>query len=144
MLPLSATLSDGSINERTAVERDRRRKRGTRSVTWETVRGLALALPGSAESTSYGTPAFKVRGKLFVRLRPEGDAVVVRIDEEERAMRMRADPNAFYITDHYAAYPWMLVRLSAVRRDDFAELLENSWRLRAPQRLLAEYEAKSR
>lgn len=122
------------------MKQSRRSKRGTRAITWESLRELALALPGAEESTSYGTPAFKVRGKLFLRLRPEGDAVVVRIEKDERAMRMRADPNAFYITDHYAPYPWMLVRLAAVRREDLAELLEDAWRLQAPQRLLAEYD----
>jgi hypothetical protein len=91
--------------------------------------------------TSYGTPAVKVRGKLFVRLHQDGDSVVVRIDMSERAMRMQADPKAFYITDHYLPYPWMLVRLSAVRRDDLDDLLEDSWRLQAPQRLVAAYEA---
>jgi hypothetical protein len=99
-------------------------------------------LPGSRESTSYGTPAFKVAGKLFVRLREEGDSIVVRIEETERAMRMQADPRAFYITDHYLRYAWMLVRLAAVRRDDLADLLEESWRLRAPKRLLAEYDSQ--
>jgi hypothetical protein len=99
------------------------------------VREIARELPGSEESSSYGTPAFKVAGKLFVRLHQEGDSIVVRIEPADRAMRMQADPRAFYITDHYAPYPWMLVRLSAVRRDDLADLLEDSWSLRAPQRL---------
>jgi hypothetical protein len=112
--------------------------RKSRAVTWETVRELASALPASEESTSYGTPAFKVKGKLFVRLHQDGDAIVVQIEPAERAMRMQADPNAFFITDHYAPYPWMLVRLSAVERDDLADILKESWRLRAPSRLLAE------
>jgi hypothetical protein len=119
----------------------RRGRRNSRTVTWETVRELAWVLPGSEEGTSYGTLAFKVGGKLFVRLHQDGDSIVVRIDEKERAMRMQAGPKAFYITDHFAPYPWMLVRLSAVRRDDLADLLEESWRLRAPKRLLAEYDA---
>jgi hypothetical protein len=117
-------------------------RRSDRAITWETVRDIALALPGSEESTSYGTPAFKVRGKLFVRLHQSGHSIVVRIDMDERAMRMQADPKAFHITDHYLAYPWMLVRLSAVRRDDLADLIEESWRLQAPARLLAEYDAQ--
>jgi hypothetical protein len=115
--------------------------RQSREVTWETVCEIARALPGSEEGTSYGTPAFKVGGKLFVRLHQEGDSIVARIDEAERAMRIAADPNAFYITDHYAPYPWMLVRLCAVRRDDLADILQESWRLRAPKRLLAKYDA---
>jgi hypothetical protein len=112
------------------------------TIDWETVRKIARALPGSAESTSYGTPAFKVGGKLFVRLHESSDTIVVRIEPSERAMRLRADPKAFYITDHYAPYPWMLVRLSAVRQADLADLLEESWRLRAPQRLRDQHDAR--
>jgi hypothetical protein len=104
------------------------------------VREVASALPASEESTSYGTPAFKVVGKLFVRLHQDGDVIVVRIDTAERAMRLQADPKAFFITDHYAPSPWMLVRLSAVRRNDLAEILKESWRLRAPKRLLARHD----
>jgi hypothetical protein len=117
------------------------RRRGAPAVSWDTVRELALALPGAEEGTSYGMPAFKVRGKLFARLHQSGESVVVFIDQSERAMRMRADPRAFYITDHYLKYLLMLVRLSAVRRDDLADLLEESWRLRAPKQLVAEYDS---
>jgi hypothetical protein len=113
----------------------------SRSISWDVVQELALAYPGAEVGTSYGTPAVKVRGKLFVRLHQDGDSVVIRIDVSERAMRMQADPKAFYITDHYRPYPWMLVRLSAVRRDDLDDLLEDSWRFQAPQRLVAAYEA---
>jgi hypothetical protein len=124
------------------MAQDRGNARKPTTVTWETVRELAVGLPGVEESTSYGTPALKIRGKLFARLHQEGDAVVLRIDMGERAMRMRADPRTFYITDHYLPHPWMLVRLSTVRRDDLAELLKESWRLRAPRRLLAESDSE--
>jgi hypothetical protein len=113
------------------------KRSGRGEVTWETVRELAFALPGVEESTSYGTPAFKVRGKLFARLHQDGDCVVVKIDLDERAMRMRADPQAFFITDHYLRHPLMLVRFSAVRRNDLRDLLVESWRQSAPKRLLA-------
>jgi hypothetical protein len=124
------------------MKSQRRGRRNSRTVTWDTVRELAWVLPGSEEGSSYGTPAFKVGGKLFVRLHQDGESIVVRFGEKDRAMRMQADPQAFYITDHYTPYPWMLVRLSAVRRDDLADVLEESWRLRAPKRLLAEHDAK--
>ncbi|HZU37134.1 MAG TPA: MmcQ/YjbR family DNA-binding protein [Gemmataceae bacterium] len=115
-----------------------------RTCNWETVRALALALPGVEESTSYGTPAFKVRGKLFVRLKEDAESIVLRIDETDRAMRLQADPRAFYLTDHYVKYPWMLVRLSAVAQDDLAELLRDAWRLQAPARLAVEYDRTER
>ena len=98
-----------------------------------------MALPEVEESSSYGTPAFKIRGKLFVRLKEDNESIVVRMEEADRALRLQADPSAFYITDHYVNYPWVLVRLSAVAQDDLADLLRDAWRLRAPGRLLAQY-----
>ena len=47
-------------------------------------------------------------------------------------MRMKADPETFFITDHYLNYPYMLVRLSKVDRDDLRELLEDAWEQCAP------------
>ena len=109
------------------------------SVSYETVRQIALTLPGAEEGTSYGTPAFKVAGKLFARQHQDGESLVIRVDFEEREEIMNADPEKFYITDHYLNYPWMLVRLSKVRRDQLSDLLVQSWRRAAPKRLLAAF-----
>jgi len=102
------------------------------------VRELALALPEAKEGTSYGTPAFFVRGKLFARKHQSGEVLVIKIDLNERAQRMEADPTTFYITDHYLKYPMMLVRLASVYEDDLCELLLESWRRSAPARLIAD------
>lgn len=114
-----------------------KRSRKANSASWETVRELASALPEAEESTSYGTPAFKVRGKLFVRFHQSGEAVVILISIEEREALMKLNPETFYITDHYACWPYMLVRLSTVELDDLRKLIEESWRRAAPKRLLA-------
>jgi hypothetical protein len=111
-------------------------------VTFETVRRLAIGLPGVEEGTSYGTPALKVKGKLFVRLHDSGDSLVVRIDPGERAMRLETDPEVYFITDHYLEYPWILVRLAVVDEEELKELLEDAWRLVAPKRLLAEWDGR--
>jgi hypothetical protein len=103
-------------------------------VTFDTVRKLARTLPGALESTSYGTPAFKVGKCLFVRQHQDGESLVVKIDPAHRAMRMKADPETFYITDHYLNYPYMLVRLSKVAKEDLRELLEDAWEQCAPSR----------
>ncbi len=108
-------------------------------MTFETVRRLALTLPGVEEGTCYGTPAFRVRGKLLARLREDGESLVVRIGYEERELRLHANPETFYITDHYRDYPSMLVRLSRVRLDDLRDLLESAWRDSAPERLIEAY-----
>jgi hypothetical protein len=119
----------------------RQRKRvpsdGSEPVTFETVRRIARELPGAEEGTSYGTPAFKVGGRLFVRQHQDGESLVVKTEPSQRAMRMRADPETFYITDHYINYPWVLVRLASVDPDDLRDLLEEAWRISAPKRLLS-------
>ena len=42
-------------------------------VTFKDVRKLALVLQNVEEGTSYGTPAFKVDGKLIARLKEDGN-----------------------------------------------------------------------
>lgn len=95
---------------------------------------IARTLPGAEETTSYGTPAFKVKGKLFARFHQDGESLVVSVDFDEREEMMNADPEKFYITDHYRNYPWILVRLSKVRPDELRDLLLGSWRRAAPKK----------
>ena len=98
-------------------------------VTFEQVRKIARALPNVEESTSYGTAAFKTDRKLLARLKEDGDSLVVATTFEEREEMMQADPETYYITDHYLKYPWVLVRLSRVHTDALRDLLSRSWRL---------------
>ncbi len=106
-------------------------------VTYDTVRELARRLPEVDESTSYGTPALKVRGKMFVRLKEDGDTIVLRTDSFEREHLLSTAPEIFFITDHYRDYPWVLVRLSTVDVAQLRELLEDAWRRVAPRKLIA-------
>jgi hypothetical protein len=100
------------------------------AITFESVRqmALALALDKVEESTSYGTPAFKVGGQLIARLREDLDSLVVRSDFEQRAELMAVDPETYYITDHYLNYEWVLVRLERVHPDALRDLLRGAWR----------------
>jgi len=108
-----------------------------RAVTFDDVRQVALTLPGVEDGTSYGTPALKVRGKLFFRLHQDRDFFVLRAGILDRHILIQARPEVFFITDHYRNYPWISVRLSAVPRSALPELLERAWRLVAPKTLLA-------
>jgi hypothetical protein len=112
-------------------------------VTFETVRELALTLPGVEEGLSYGTPAFKVGKKLMARLHQDGEALVLKMDFFARDTLMQAEPDTFFITDHYQGYPWVLVRLSTVRREQLRDLLDDAWRSLAPKRLLASRKGKA-
>ncbi len=100
-------------------------------MTFNDVRRMALSLEGVEESTSYGTAAFKIRGKLIARLKEDGESLVVGTTFEEREEMLAADPETYYITDHYLNYPWVLVRLSRVHPDAMRDLLKGAVRLAA-------------
>lgn len=102
-------------------------------MTWDEVVAIAIALPGVALSTSYGTPALKVRGRLIARLRPEdaGTAMVLRLPIEAVDMLMAAEPAVFFQTPHYEGYPAVLVRLPATTPERLGLWIEQAWAERA-------------
>jgi hypothetical protein len=109
--------------------------------SFETAREIALALPGVTEQPSYGTPGFKLGTKFLARLHQDGKSLVVKIGFDEREMLMAADPESFYITDHYKGYPAMLVGLASVPVETLRRLLEQSWRQIASKKVVAAYDA---
>jgi hypothetical protein len=113
-------------------------------VSEDDVRRAALALPATAEKPSYGSPGFRVRDRLFARIRPEGDSVVVWCaDLAEKEGLLASEPEKFFTTPHYDGYPTVLVRMAAVGRQEMVEILADSWRRRAPARLVAELDAET-
>ena len=103
-------------------------------IAWRDVVELARDLPEIEESTSYGRPALKVRGKFVAALRTDPDALVVRCDLEEKPLLLEARPDILFETPHYHGWGYMLVKLDATR-DEIREFLTDSWLLAAPKRL---------
>ena len=100
-------------------------------MTFKDIRKMALSMEGVEESTSYGTAAFKIGGKLIARLKEDGESLVVGTTFEERDEMIATEPETYYITDHYLNYPWVLVRLAKVRPDAMRDLLKGAVRLAA-------------
>jgi hypothetical protein len=96
------------------------------------VRELARALPDIEESTGRGAPSLKVRGKLLawpaIHKSAEPNSLVVTIGLDQRAELIEADPDVYYITDHYVDYPCVLVRMSRIDREPLRGLLFSAWR----------------
>jgi hypothetical protein len=113
-----------------------RKPKAAHGLSYDELRELARNLPAVEESTSYGTPALKVRGKLIARLKEDEQTLVLRTTFEDRARLLSADPEVFYLTDHYVNYPMILIRLPQIDRTFLRELLAEAWRLTAPARLV--------
>jgi hypothetical protein len=105
----------------------------------ERVARLAAGLPEVEVSTWYGTPALKVRGKGFVRLKAPGVLVVLCPIDLKEAL-IEADPVLFYETLHYEGWPAMLVRLDEIDDEQLRHRLECAWREKAPPALVESWD----
>ena len=116
-------------------------------VEFEQVARLARRLPDVAEGTWYGSPAFRVGGKVFAR-RHENDAdlVLIKVGGLERDALVATWPDRFLLTDHRPERDdSVLMRLSATTLADLAEvgeLLDAAWRRTAPPHLAGRLEDK--
>jgi hypothetical protein len=111
-------------------------------VTFDDLRNFALPWPEVEDSTSYGTPALKVRKKLLARLREDGDSLVIPgVPFEERDMLVESQPKVFYFTDHYRDYPVVLIRLSKTKRATVEPLLRRQWRALASKKAVRALES---
>ncbi|MFP5019228.1 MmcQ/YjbR family DNA-binding protein [Pseudonocardia phyllosphaerae] len=105
--------------------------------SWDDVVRIGCALPGVEESTSYRTPALKVRGKGFARLRTEAEGgLVLFCGLDEKAALLASGDRAFFTTPHYDGHGAVLVDLTRIGSDQLSELIEESWRRKAPVSLV--------
>lgn len=109
--------------------------------TEDDVRRIALSLPQTIEKTSYNTPGFRVKDKLFLRIRTEaeGGLVVFVADLEDKEALLASDPAVFFTTPHYDGHASVLVNLPAIDVDQLREMIVDAWRARAPKKVLQQY-----
>ena|SRR5436190_7280166 len=108
----------------------------------EDLRSIALSLPEATERPMHGTPAFYVRTKFFTKLSHDGRTAVVHVDSlEEKEALLATEPRKLTTTPHYDGYRMVLVVLAKVTKAELREWVTDSWRLRAPKKLLPDIEA---
>jgi hypothetical protein len=108
---------------------------------WEKLVELGKHLPGVTLDSWYGTPALKVAGKGFCRLKEDGKDVVFVLDSvDEQVALCDAMPAVYYITDHYRGWATVLARLAKLTVREAKARLELAWRVRAPTKLLKSFE----
>jgi hypothetical protein len=100
--------------------------RGNKS-DFETVRKIGLTFPGVEESTAYGSPALKLKGRLLACMAShrsaEPGSLVVCVSFDDRAALIAEAPEIYYVKEHYLNYESVLVRLSRVSPDVLRDLL---------------------
>jgi hypothetical protein len=103
-----------------------------RANTFKTVEAIGRTLPDVEVTTSWGTPALKVNGRMFVCIASnkaaEPDTLVVMMDFADRDLLIEEDPATYYLKEHYVGHPCVLVRLARVHSDALRDLVVSAHR----------------
>ena len=110
-------------------------------ISGDDVRAFALSLPEAEEIETWGHPTFRVRKKLFATLAPDDSDASVKSTLPEQQALIQAQPEAFGIPDYVGRYGWVRVHLANVDPDEMRELLLEAWRMTAPKRVVAAFDA---
>jgi hypothetical protein len=109
------------------------------TVDLDAVRTAVAMLPDVKEGTWYGSPAFRVAGKVFVRIHEnDDDLLLIKVGEAERDALVAIEPDRFTKTEHRSErLDSVLLRYSeGVSASELRELVEEAWLNIAPRRVL--------
>jgi hypothetical protein len=112
------------------------------------LRRLCLALPEAHEVEAWGAPTFRVRNKLFAMFAHANNhhdggrpAVWCKAGPGNQELMVQAEPQRFFRPPYVGPSGWVGVWLDRqVDWPELAGLLQDSYRLVAPKRLIAELE----
>ena len=103
------------------------------------VRGICLALPEVAEKPFGGhtAPSFRIRDKLFVMTSEDGGYLTFKAGPGVQEALVASEPKRFFVPKYVGSKGWVGARLDTDQDwDELAELIEESYRLIAPKRLV--------
>jgi hypothetical protein len=122
--------------------------------SWNDVRRIASALPGTSEVASRGSAQWRVDHKNFAWERPlhrtdlaalgedapQGPIIGVRVaDLGVKESLLASAPDVYFTIPHFDGYPAVLVLLDRIEAAELDELMVEAWLDRAPKRLAKAY-----
>ena len=102
----------------------------------DAARRFALSLPEATEEPHFDMSSFRVGGKIFATVPPQGGLLHVMVDEEEARAVAASNPSAYEELWWGKKLSGLRVKLAAAHGAEVCELLEDAWRRKAPKRLL--------
>jgi hypothetical protein len=112
-------------------------------VTVDEFRTLALGLPGAVEASHHDHPDFRVGGKIFATIMPDGDHGMVKLTPVQQAELAAFEPQVFRpVKGAWGRRGCTSVRLEKAGEASVREALVLAWRNTAPKRLLGRFERR--
>lgn len=110
---------------------------------FDEIRQIALSFPSVQEYLLFGGPAFRIGKRLLACIaKIDKDTLMLKVPSQlEREFLLTTKPDIYYLTDHYASFQCVLVRMPKADPEELRDLFEQAWRTYAPKRLMASYSA---
>ena len=110
-------------------------------VKLQRARSYALSLPETSEEPHFEYSSFRVRGKIFATVPPNGEQLHIFVDEEERDPLIEAEPEVFEALHWGAKVVGVKVTLAHANARTVNHLLLQSWKRKAPKRLARDFDS---
>lgn len=122
--------------------------------TWADVERIASGLPEVTEGIRFETRVWRIKEKGFVWERPlrkrdleelgdaapPGPIIAARtIDLDEQHALTEGEADYCFITQHFVAYPAVLMQLDVIPADRLREIITDAWIACAPKRMAKEF-----
>ena len=98
-----------------------------------------MALPSVTEEPHFAYSSFRVGGKIFATVPPDGEHLHVFVEEDERQVALALEPAALEILPWGKRVVGLRVSLPAVTPSLVKTLLKQAWSRKASKTLLAAY-----
>ena len=101
---------------------------------------ICMALP-EAENKPFGgheAPAYRVRDKIFVKVNEDLSGFTCKAPPGVQQVLVASEPDRFYVPAYVGRQGWIGVNFVDVDRDELAAIIEDSYRMTAPKKLLAQ------
>ena len=95
-----------------------------------------MALPGVTEEPHHAMSSFRVNGKIFATVPPDGLHLHLFVDEQDREQSIAVAPAAFEKLSWGARVVGRRVKLARARHGDVEALLRKAWQRKAPRALV--------
>ena len=109
-------------------------------VTLDDFRKLAMRLPLVEEQDHFGTPSFRVRGKIFAQLSRGGDNAILKFPLDQLDVLRMSAGDLFVPDPSWGKHGWTHVRIAEMDEVGVDRLLRDAWRRVTPKKMHGELE----
>jgi len=99
-------------------------------------------LPEAEEVETWGEATFRVRGKIFCMLGPDGRGASIKASREQQAELVASQPEVWSVAAYTGRFGWVAVDVAGADAGEVAELVEDAWRRTAPRSLVRTFDVR--